>query len=158
MRSEVCLPPWFPDHGTEKDGGDCSVTRHREHELLLRLCGILENILTRLSTIEDIQKQQTRIMLLSTNFKRTERNNPACGENDKGLPYGTELYGPGKERTYKCTVVPGGYKVNDIVYPNLSAAATAAVGDGARRTGTVFWRLGDGRMVRDVYPGQYNRT
>lgn len=70
--------------------------------------------------------------------------------NKDGLPYNTCYIGTSQGIPYILTVnALGEYVVADKVFNTLSAAAQEV--SGVRRSGWVFWKLLDGRTIKDVY-------
>jgi len=65
------------------------------------------------------------------------------------IPEGTLLHGATHGLTFYCTVADGGFKVGNRTYNSLSQAAEGI--SGVRRSGWTFWRLPDGRTVKEVY-------
>ncbi|HLD89615.1 MAG TPA: DUF4357 domain-containing protein [Patescibacteria group bacterium] len=71
-------------------------------------------------------------------------------ENKDGLPYNTCYIGISRGIPYILTInAVGQYIVADKVFNTLSAAAEAV--SGVRRSGWAFWKLLDGRSIKDVY-------
>lgn len=70
--------------------------------------------------------------------------------NKDGLQIGTSLLGQStRGGTYVLTVKHDKYYLGITGYDSLSAAAEVA--SGVRRSGWTFWRLPDGRTVKEVY-------
>jgi hypothetical protein len=70
--------------------------------------------------------------------------------NKDGLPYNTCYIGTSRGVPYILTVDGAGqYFVANKVFNTLSAAAQYV--SGVRRSGWVFWKLLDGRPIKDVY-------
>ncbi len=89
--------------------------------------------------------------------KRKERNAGLAAmiekkrnEGKAEIPEGIELHGTSQEITFYCVVKPDGFYVGARRFGSLSAAATDVSG-GTRRSGWVFWKLPDGRTVKDAY-------
>jgi hypothetical protein len=70
--------------------------------------------------------------------------------NKDGIPIGTSLLGQStRGGTYVLSVKHNKYCIGTTEYDSLSAAAEAA--SGVRRSGWTFWRIPDGRTVKEVY-------
>jgi len=65
------------------------------------------------------------------------------------IPEGTELVGTSRGINYFCMVRSGGFFVGITKYASLSAAAEGV--SGVRRSGWTFWKLPDGRTVKEAY-------
>jgi len=68
---------------------------------------------------------------------------------DMSIPEGTVLYGKTKGLSYFLSVKDGGFYVGSTQYDSLSAAAKGV--SGVRRSGWSFWKLPDGRTVKEVF-------
>lgn len=70
--------------------------------------------------------------------------------NKDGIPIGTSLLGQSmRGGTYVLSVKHNKYCIGKTEYDSLSAAAEAA--SGVRRSGWTFWKIPDGRTVKEVY-------
>lgn len=70
--------------------------------------------------------------------------------NKDGIPVETSLLGQSiRGGTYVLSVKHNKYYIGTAEYDSLSAAAEAA--SGVRRSGWTFWRIPDGRTVKEVY-------
>jgi len=65
------------------------------------------------------------------------------------IPEGITLHGSTNGLSYFCQVKSDGFYVGEKRYDSLSAAAAGI--SGVRRSGWTFWRLSDGRTVKEVY-------
>jgi hypothetical protein len=65
------------------------------------------------------------------------------------IPEGTVLNGKTKGLSYFLQVKSGAFYVGNTRYTTLSAAAEAV--SGVRRSGLTFWKLDDGRTVKEVF-------
>jgi hypothetical protein len=65
------------------------------------------------------------------------------------IPEGTVLIGTTKGLSYFLQVKEGGFFVGAEKYESLSAAAEGV--SGVRRSGWTFWKLSDGRSIKEVY-------
>ena len=91
-----------------------------------------------------------RKSLLKKNIDEEAHANFDPNTNKDGLPYNTCYIGTSQGIPYILTVdATGRYLVADQVFSTLSAAAQAV--SGVRRSGWVFWKLLDGRTIKDVY-------
>lgn len=70
--------------------------------------------------------------------------------NKDGLPNGIALIGTSERNGIRILTVDGNqYRVGTAVYGSLSAAAEAV--SGVRRSGWTFWKLPDGRNVKEAF-------
>jgi len=69
--------------------------------------------------------------------------------NEDGIPYYTNLIGVTKGQPYVLTVREDAYYLGNKPYRTLSAAAKAVCGH--RKSGWVFWKLVDGRTVKEAF-------
>jgi hypothetical protein len=65
------------------------------------------------------------------------------------IPEGITLHGTTNGLSYFCKVKSDGFYVGEKHYDSLSAAAEGI--SGTRRSGWTFWKLSDGRTVKEVY-------
>lgn len=70
--------------------------------------------------------------------------------NKDGIPIGISLIGQSAFGTRILTVRKDGYYVGEIQYPSLSSAAEAVSGV-VRKSGWVFWKLPNGKSLKEVY-------
>jgi hypothetical protein len=70
-------------------------------------------------------------------------------ENKVEIPEGTVLTGKTKGLSYFLQVREGGFYVGITRYDSLSAAAEGV--SGVRRSGWTFWRLPDGKTVKEMF-------
>ena len=72
-------------------------------------------------------------------------------ENKIEVPVGTVLTGHTKGLSYFLQTKEGGFYVGITRYDSLSAAAEGV--SGVRRSGWTFWKLPDGKTVKEVFKG-----
>lgn len=72
-------------------------------------------------------------------------------ENKVEIPEGTVLTGKTKGLSYFMHVKDGGFYVGITRYDSLSSAAEGI--SGVRRSGWTFWRLPDGKTVKETFKG-----
>lgn len=72
-------------------------------------------------------------------------------ENKVAIPEGTVLTGKTNGLSYFMHVKDGGFYVGITRYDSLSAAAEGI--SGVRRSGWTFWRLPDGKTVKEAFKG-----
>jgi hypothetical protein len=72
-------------------------------------------------------------------------------ENKVEIPEGTVLTGKTKGLSYFLHTKDGGFYVGITRYDSLSAAAEGI--SGVRRSGWTFWRLPDGKTVKEAFKG-----
>jgi hypothetical protein len=70
-------------------------------------------------------------------------------EGKAEIPEGTTLWGTSRGLNFFMSVKDGGFYVGAIKYDSPSAAAEAV--SGVRRSGWVFWKLPDGRTIKEVF-------
>lgn len=69
--------------------------------------------------------------------------------NKDGLTIGLSLIGISHLGLAILTVKEDGYYIGETYYTSLSAAAEGA--SGVRRSGWTFWKLADGRTIREAF-------
>lgn len=75
---------------------------------------------------------------------------PMMDANKDGIPIGVSLVGSSERGGIKVlTINPDGYYIGNKKFDSLSAAAEAA--SGVRRSGWTFWKLPDGRTVKEAF-------
>ena len=72
-------------------------------------------------------------------------------ENKAEIPEGTVLTGKTKGLPYFLQAKDGGFYVGITRYDSLSAAAEGV--SGVRRSGWTFWKLPDGKTVKEIFKG-----
>ncbi len=72
-------------------------------------------------------------------------------ENKVEIPEGTVLTGTTKGLNYFMHIKEGGFYVGITRYESLSAAAEGV--SGVRRSGWTFWKLPDGKNVKEMFKG-----
>ncbi len=72
-------------------------------------------------------------------------------ENKVEIPEGTILTGTTKDLNYFMHIKDGGFYVGITRYESLSAAAEGV--SGVRRSGWTFWKLPDGKNVKEAFKG-----
>jgi len=90
---------------------------------------------------DDLNKEHDRIISELIEKKKKERK--------AEIPEGTVLYGSTRGLNYFLQVKDGAFWIGDKKYDSLSAAAEAV--SGVRRSGWTFWKLPDGRTVKEVF-------
>jgi hypothetical protein len=84
--------------------------------------------------------------------KQPEEDFPApFGKNKDGLPIGLVCIGETEKNTFPLcmTVSAEGYVLGMKTYPSVSAAAEAV--SFVRRSGWAFWKVPDGRTLKEVF-------
>jgi len=73
------------------------------------------------------------------------------GKNKDGLPIGLVCIGETEKNTFPLcmTVAEDGYALGMKTYPSVSAAAEAV--SFVRRSGWTFWKVPDGRTLKEVF-------
>jgi len=70
--------------------------------------------------------------------------------NKNGVPIGISLLGQStRGGTHVLSVKHDGYYIGTVKYDSLSAAAEAS--SGVRRSGWTFWKMTDGRSIKEAY-------
>lgn len=124
-----------PDSGVGK-----TIKPKNEHERL----AFIENKLSMLTEI--VARMQKAVHL---DEKREEEMSAYEDVNRDGLTIGSNFIGTTKGMTYVLTVQNDAYYIGATPYASLSAAAEGV--SGVRRSGWTFWKLPDGRTVKEVY-------
>ena len=85
--------------------------------------------------------------------KEPQVEKPAGNLNKDGIPVGTICYGVTEKSAFLnyLEVEEEGYIVGNKVFASLSAAAEAV--SYVRRSGWTFWKLLDGRTLKEAYRG-----
>lgn len=106
----------------------------------------------RLTVLEDVVSTLMRANIgLRSNKCRTDSSAYARStKNRDGIPVGISLIGLTDFGPRILTVLEDGYYIGDQRFGSLSAAAEAASGI-VRKSGWVFWKMPDGRKVKDVF-------
>jgi len=71
-------------------------------------------------------------------------------KNKDGIPIGISLLGQSRYGPRILSVTENGYYVGSDGYQSLSAAAEAVSGV-VRKSGWIFWKLPDGKSIKEVY-------
>lgn len=103
----------------------------------------------------EILKQQIKTMTETVAMLQARMNKEQVATsspvNKDGLPIGLTCIGITEKSafTFFLTVRENSYSIGNKEYGSLSAAAEAV--SGVRRSGWVFWKLPDGRTLKEVY-------
>ena len=82
--------------------------------------------------------------------QQEEQDNKGAHVNKDGIPIGVSLLGQStRGGTHVLSIKHDGYYIGVTGYDSLSAAAEVA--SGVRRSGWTFWRMPDGRTVKEAY-------
>lgn len=82
--------------------------------------------------------------------RQQEQSNTGTHVNKDGIPIGLSLLGQStRGGTHVLSIKHDGYYIGVTGYDSLSAAAEAA--SGVRRSGWTFWRMPDGRTIKEAY-------
>jgi len=82
----------------------------------------------------------------------TEGGTILSDANSDGIPTGATFMGYSRGKPYVLSVAENGdYYVGLEKHPSLSAAAEAV--SGVRRSGWTFWKLPDGKTLKEVFKG-----
>lgn len=106
----------------------------------------------RLSVDERIKLLEEQVEYMSAAITSFTNPKPKVdGANKDGIPVGTVAIGITEKSQFKfyLTVLENGYQVGTKVYDSLSAAAEAV--SKVRRSGWTFWKLMDGRTMKEAY-------
>jgi len=110
-----------------------------------------ETVNERLSVIESqIQTMCKAITTFDSSDELTkESENNKDKTNKDGVPNKAAFIGTTRGVQHVLSVSGDDYVVGEETYQSLSAAAEAV--SGVRRSGWTFWKVPDGRTVKDVY-------
>ena len=89
---------------------------------------------------------------INSRARSREQQNDDGILNSDGIPTNTCYVGFSKVSEYPFILTVGNdgkYKVGDIMFPSLSASAEHV--SGVRRSGWTFWKLLDGRTLKEAY-------
>lgn len=109
----------------------------------------------RIRLLEEQMKHMQRVIMKlrrkSKQVHQPAQTEAAPGVNKDGIPIGTICMGVTEKSLflYYLTVAENGYVVGNTLFPSLSAAAEAV--SQVRRSGWTFWKLLDGRTLKEVY-------
>lgn len=120
-----------------------------------------ENIVERLAWLEArIAAMQEAFNITKTTLIKKENAEPtqnayeSIEKNREGLPLNTCLIGKTKGTPYVLTIWKDGkYYIGNKEFASLSAAAQHV--SGVRRSGWAFWKLPDGRTVKEVFKDKH---
>ena len=106
----------------------------------------------RLAVLENmVSKLMHANINLRSNKRRTDSNAYVNSvKNEDNIPIGISLIGLTPAGPRILSVMVDGYYIGGHKYGSLSAAAEAASGI-VRKSGWVFWKMPDGRKVKDVF-------
>lgn len=103
--------------------------------------------------VEDLTKAfnaVNRVQLKERRHQDAHDNNPLQSLNKDSIPVGLSLVGTStRGGTHVLTVYADGYYIGSLKYDSLSAAAEAA--SGVRRSGWTYWKMPDGRTVKEAF-------
>lgn len=102
---------------------------------------------------QQVSHMQKMIQCLKDNSKGGD-SNAYDNLNKDGIPIGTECWGTTEKQPFLLylTVEADGYVVGHTKYPSLSAAAEVV--SKVRRSGWAFWKLHDGRTLKEAFGKQ----
>lgn len=103
---------------------------------------------------EQINMLEERITSLTKAFNSViAEDNRQQNINKDGIPIDISLIGQSmRGGIHVLSVKPNKYHIGTSEYESLSAAAEAA--SGVRRSGWTFWKMPNGKTVKEVYGGQ----
>jgi hypothetical protein len=103
--------------------------------------------------VEDLISAFHAVNSIRIKDKRQQESydNPcSTNANKDGIPTGISLMGSSvKGGIHVLTVNPDGYYIGITKYDSLSAAAEAV--SGVRRSGWTYWKMSDGRTIKEVF-------
>lgn len=121
---------------------------------------VVSEPLTLEEKVEALQQQVQELISAFHNInsirikdKRQQENydNPCLvNANKDGIPIGVSLMGSSiKGGIHVLTVAPDGYYIGITKFDSLSAAAETV--SGVRRSGWTYWKMTDGRTIKEVF-------
>ena len=103
--------------------------------------------------VEDLMKAFHVVNSIRIKDKRqqdTYKEIPIVNANKDGIPIGISLLGSSvRGGIHVLTIKADGYYIGITKYESLSAAAEAV--SGVRRSGWAYWKLPDGRTVKEAF-------
>ena len=110
-----------------------------------------ERVIVLQQQVEDLIKAFHMINGINTkNLRRREIQDITSNLNKDGIPVGISLMGASiKGGIRVLTVNSDGYYIGITKYDSLSAAAEAV--SGVRRSGWTYWKIPDGRTIKEAY-------
>lgn len=108
----------------------------------------------RLSAVQEAFAVTRSALINKENTEPTSNAYDDVDKNHEGLPLSTCLIGVTKGVPYVLTVWKDGkYYIGNKEFTSLSAAAQHV--SGVRRSGWTFWKLPDGRTVKEVFKDKH---
>lgn len=101
---------------------------------------------------QQLEHMQRSIVEIQKRLKENSENAYTAEEvNKKELPIGLHCIGTSEKLPHPVILVveEDGYRVGSRVFNSLSAAAEAV--SGVRRSGWAFWRIADGRTLKEAF-------
>ena len=108
------------------------------------LTNALDNMFTMVKELRDDLNKDVDVKLANVIAKKR-------GENKIEVPEGTVLTGKTKGLSYFLHTKDNGFYVGITRYDSLSSAAEGV--SGVRRSGWTFWKLPNGKTVKEVFKG-----
>ena len=108
---------------------------------LIHITNALDSLFQIVKNLRDQSSKEMDAKIYKTIEKKKQ-------EKKLEIPEGT-LHGTSNGLSYFCTVKGDGFYVGETKYESLSAAAQDV--SGVRRSGLTFWKLPDGRTVKEAY-------
>jgi hypothetical protein len=122
---------------------------HSMEERVAMLEGRQEQLVQMMDNVFAILKDVRAMVQAESDQRVTEAINHNLKSKKLGIPEGTVLNGTTKGLSYFLQVKDGAFYVGNTRYDTLSAAAEAV--SGVRRSGLTFWKLDDGKTVKEVF-------
>lgn len=137
------------DEGPEVEVAEVEQPPANDHERMNVLEQRINQLALAIDSIHSILKKMRDRVEGKKNFAINQKIEKVKSENK--IPEGTVLTGVTKGVPYYLEVKNGGFYVGVCKFDTLSAAAEEV--SGTRRSGWTFWKLPDGRTVKEVFKG-----
>jgi uncharacterized protein YqgV (UPF0045/DUF77 family) len=112
---------------------------------LLHITNSIDSLFQIVKSLRDVSSKAHDTRISETIEKKKK-------EQKIEIPEGTTLHASSKGLSYFCRVGIDGFYVGATRCDSLSAAAEGV--SGVRRSGWTFWKMSDGRTVKEVYKDQ----
>jgi len=137
------------EEGPEAEAAEVGLPPANDHERIEALEQQLNQITLSLDSLFRTLKKIREVVEGKKDFAVKEKIEQVKSQNK--IPEGTVLNGVTRGVPYYLEVKEGGFFVGVTKYETLSAAAEGV--SKVRRSGWSFWRLPDGRTVKEVFKG-----
>jgi len=128
------------------------IVEHHPHTIEEKIAALetrQENMTQMMDNMFALLKEIRAVVQADHDKRVTQVLNETIKSKAMAIPEGTVLNGKTRGLSYFLQVKNGAFYVGNTRFPTLSAAAEAV--SGVRRSGLTFWKLDDGRTVKEVF-------